>query len=115
MDINVQNLGHNIKLLRKDMGLSCGHLAKIVGVSITNITNIEQGVTPSPRSTLVKGLCRVFGVSLSDLENAKMETIDKRKQAITRMNDIFMDEDWATIFDNVDARVLRYCNDGRFL
>jgi transcriptional regulator with XRE-family HTH domain len=68
MDIN-QQIGHRVKALREEQGLSLDALAQRCGVSRSNISLIERGQS-SPTATVLDKLSAGLGVSVASLFEA---------------------------------------------
>jgi len=58
-------LGYKLTKLRTDKKLSMQELAEKIGVQQSNISDLENGVTKSPRQTTINKLRDFFGVNSS--------------------------------------------------
>ena len=115
MNTKVDNLAKNVELFRKDMKLSREELATILGVSVTNITYIEQAKTPKPGWPIIRDLADLFGVaSGKELENTLIQTIDRRQQAINRIINNLNESEWMSIIAQVNGFTDQQCAVGRF-
>jgi transcriptional regulator with XRE-family HTH domain len=60
-------IGDRLKQLRKAKKLSQMELARQSGLSLSIITQLEQGLTADPRLSTLKALARVLGCTLDEL------------------------------------------------
>jgi transcriptional regulator with XRE-family HTH domain len=64
-----------LKELRKAAGLSQMELARVSGLSLSIITQLEQGRADDPKLSTLKALARALGCTLDDLgQNGGEET-----------------------------------------
>ena len=66
MDINYKALGKRVKLARIDRELTQEHLAEMVGLSPTHISNIESGTAKASLPSLVN-IANALSVGVDDL------------------------------------------------
>ena len=60
-------IARNIRLIRKQKGLSQDKLSKLADVSFHTITKIEAGDTPNPTIDTIKKIADALDVSIDDL------------------------------------------------
>jgi transcriptional regulator with XRE-family HTH domain len=63
----IPSLAGRVKQLREAAGLSQQALAQAAGLSISVVTQLEQGVKADPRISTVAALARALGVSVDSL------------------------------------------------
>jgi transcriptional regulator with XRE-family HTH domain len=63
----VMPIGERVKELRSAAGLSQMDLARASGLSLSIITQLEQGVTADPRLSTLKALAAALGCDLNEL------------------------------------------------
>jgi transcriptional regulator with XRE-family HTH domain len=77
-------LAENLRLARERAGLTQQQLAVAAGLSVSIVSQIEQGKTPDPRVSTVTSLARALGVGIQDLvsreEAAKSKKPARRKR-----------------------------------
>lgn len=61
-----QQLADKVKALRKNCGLTLEQVAQRAGTTKSHVWEIEQGKSVNPTIKLVGGLCRAFGVSMTE-------------------------------------------------
>jgi transcriptional regulator with XRE-family HTH domain len=66
-------IGQNVKRMRSAAGLTQQALAVAAGLSISAITQIEQGTNEDPRASTLSALARVLGVTVDDLLKVEEE------------------------------------------
>ena len=59
--------GRRLRQLRKAAGLSQPRLAITAGLSVSAVTDIEQGVTTNPKLSTLEALAQTLGVDVADL------------------------------------------------
>lgn len=69
----MNNLGINLKKLRKSKGLNQDELAQILGVGKTTVSNYETGYT-TPPSAMLRQLAAFFSVTVDQLLNGPIVT-----------------------------------------
>jgi transcriptional regulator with XRE-family HTH domain len=60
-------IGERLKELRKAKGFSQMELARQSGLSLSIITQLEQGLTADPKLSTLKGLAEALGCTLDEL------------------------------------------------
>jgi transcriptional regulator with XRE-family HTH domain len=60
-------VSENVKLLRKAAGLTQQQLAVAAGLSVSIVSQIEQGTTPDPRGSTLAALAGVLQVAVDEL------------------------------------------------
>jgi transcriptional regulator with XRE-family HTH domain len=60
-------IGPRLRALRKAANMTQQQLAEAAGLSISVVTQIEQGKTPDPRISTLWDLARALGVSIDQL------------------------------------------------
>jgi transcriptional regulator with XRE-family HTH domain len=68
-----------VKLLREAAGMSQQALAVAAGVSISVVTQIEQGKKADPRLSTVAALAKALGVTIDAIVNQPAETPAPRR------------------------------------
>ena len=63
-------IGLHLRNIRKNSGLSIEYFAKVLGVGITTVKNIETGYLPAPDMKFIEKVCEVFAVSEEELTNS---------------------------------------------
>ena len=63
-------IGLHIRKIRKNSGLTPESFAKVLGVGITTVKNIETGYLPAPDMKFIEKVCEVFAVSVEELTNS---------------------------------------------
>jgi transcriptional regulator with XRE-family HTH domain len=71
-------IGDRLKELRKAKGLTQLQLSQASGLSLSIITQIEQGLTADPRLSTLRGFGKALGVSLDALVGEEEETPPKQ-------------------------------------
>jgi len=69
MTNQIPSLAARVKRLREAAGLSQQALAMAAGLSISVVTQLEQGAKADPRISTVAALARALGVKVDDLIN----------------------------------------------
>jgi len=62
----LQVFGENLRLVRKEKGITQEELATLIGLTRTSVTNMESGKQDTPISTMVK-ITRALGCDIIDL------------------------------------------------
>ena len=68
-----KDLGGRIKDARLRYGMSQAELSRRIHVSLTTMNKIESGETPDPRSSRIKAIADVLGVSADYLLGRKKQ------------------------------------------
>ncbi len=63
-------IGLHLRKIRKNSGLGPEDFAKVLGVGITTVKNIETGYIPAPDMKFIEKVCKVFSVSVEELTNS---------------------------------------------
>lgn len=63
----MNNLGKNIKKLRKQKGLSQDKLAKLADVTHTTLVKIESGANENPTIKTISKIANTLGISIDEL------------------------------------------------
>ena len=62
------NFTHNVAWLRKHHGLTKKEMAQMLGIGVSSLTKLENGIVPQRMTTeVLNQLCTHFHVDLSDL------------------------------------------------
>src|SRR5262245_3867994 len=72
-------IGNRVKELRVKRGMTQLELAKVTGLSLSIITQLEQGLTADPKMSTLKALAKALGVTMDELA-ANDEPPPKRGQ-----------------------------------
>ena len=107
-------LGANVTHFRKAMRWTKEELAEAVGVSLSNITKLENASTGKPSHDLIADLARLFGVTSDQLARENLEGLDERVQAVTRLNNNFTEEEWGVVLGMIDYVTRNQTLQGRF-
>lgn len=59
--------GPTVRRLRLERGMSLRDLAFRTGLAVSSLSDLEGGISPDPRWSVVTTLARVFGVTVSEL------------------------------------------------
>ena len=59
--------GERLKALRTARGMSQMDVARVTGLSLSIVSQLEQGLTTNPRLNTVKVLCKALGCRIRDL------------------------------------------------
>lgn len=62
-------IASNVQRLRKAAGMTQQQLAAAAGLSITAVSQIEQGQTPNPRADTIRALARALSCTTDDILN----------------------------------------------
>ncbi|HSX82889.1 MAG TPA: helix-turn-helix transcriptional regulator [Candidatus Saccharimonadia bacterium] len=71
-------LGQRIRRVRIRYGMSQAELARRIKVSLNTMNKIEAGETPDPRSSRIKAIADVLGVSTDYLLGRKADIDSER-------------------------------------
>lgn len=66
-------IGDRIQSLRKAAGMTQRQLAEAAGMTLSSLTQIEQGIVKDPRLSTLLSLAKVFQVSLDYLAHGEGE------------------------------------------
>jgi transcriptional regulator with XRE-family HTH domain len=79
-------IGQNLKRLRASLGMSQMGLAVGAGLSLSVVTQIEQGLNRDPRGSTLQGLARALGVTVDELlqETGEENAIPAEEDAAPR-------------------------------
>lgn len=75
--INYISIGHRIRMIRRDLGMTQEVLAEKINVTPTHISRIETGTSSPSLQTLVD-ICNVLGVTIDDLMQDSLSVTGKR-------------------------------------
>jgi transcriptional regulator with XRE-family HTH domain len=76
----IPHLGRRVKQLREAAGLSQQALAAAAGLSISVVTQLEQGAKADPRVSTAAALAAALGVTMDELlATASEEPVAKRR------------------------------------
>jgi transcriptional regulator with XRE-family HTH domain len=70
----------NLKELRERAKLTQQDLAIAAGLSVSAVTQIEQGINTEPRLTTIKKLARALGVTSDELIGMDSDAASKRRK-----------------------------------
>jgi transcriptional regulator with XRE-family HTH domain len=70
-------IGENMKILRKTLGMSQAEFAAKLGITGAALSKIENGLTKSPRSIIIRTLHNEYGVNLTWLNHNQGEVFVK--------------------------------------
>ena len=75
-------LGLHLINIRKNSGLTTEAFAKVLGVGVTTVKNIETGYITSPDTKLVERICEIFGVLREELFNSVSPSVGESSKMV---------------------------------
>lgn len=81
-------LGKNIKSIRGMKGLPLKYVANELGMSISNLSNIENGITGIELKTLLK-LANVFGIDHQQIQVFNPDKLIEKSIHVLKVQDRF--------------------------
>jgi transcriptional regulator with XRE-family HTH domain len=69
----MEQIGQTLRRLRLAAGMTQFALANAAGLSLSAITQLEQGTNNDPRTGTVRALARALGCTVDELVNAEGE------------------------------------------
>ncbi len=75
-------IGLHLRNIRKYSGLTPESFAKVLGVGITTVKNIETGYLPAPDMKFIEKVCEVFAVSVEELTNSVSPCVGESSKII---------------------------------
>ncbi|WP_311516257.1 helix-turn-helix transcriptional regulator [uncultured Anaerococcus sp.] len=104
-------LNENIKRLRKEKGLTQKDLAVKVGVSITFISQIENGIS-KPSDENLKKIADVLGVTVNELEKEKsLSPIEELLNLLIELTEKEIIKWEVTVYERDDTDIRTTIND----
>lgn len=70
-------IGENLRIIRKRLGMSQAEFAEKLGITGAALSKIENGLTKSPRSIIIRSLHNEYGVNLTWLNHNIGDVFEK--------------------------------------
>lgn len=109
-----QFFAQNVKVLRKQLGLSIDELGVAIGLSGTSLRGIEKGKTASPSFIHVGRMARLFGVDPHQLFEQNLTSVDESSLHLNFMKNNFTRSDWEYLRPFIEGRRTAKMEEGRF-